>query len=59
MKNLFKLLIKYLEDILILSGLTIIVMATFFISKIAGLYSLGATLFGLGIYFARYPIKRR
>ncbi len=54
-----KFLIDYIEDILILSGLAIIVATTFFISKMAGLYSLGATLLGLGIYFAKNPPERR
>ena len=45
----------YIEDIFILSGLLIIIVATFFISKIAGLYSLGIILFGLGIYFSIKP----
>lgn len=54
-----KLIKNYIEDILILSGLAVLVTTTFLFSKIAGLYSLGAVLFGLGVYFARYPIKRR
>lgn len=54
-----KLIKNYIEDILILSGLAVLVTTTFLFSKIAGLYSLGTVLFGLGVYFARYPIKRR
>lgn len=49
---------KYIEDILIVSGLTCIVLATFFVSKIAGLYCLGGCLFGLGVYFAKYPYRK-
>ena len=48
----------YMEDILIFSGLLIIIMATFFISKIIGLYVLGGILVGLGVYFTRYPPRR-
>lgn len=54
-----KMIIKYLEDLLILSGLTTIVIATFLVSKIGGLYCLGAVLLGLGIYFTKYPLQRR
>ncbi|WP_178137439.1 hypothetical protein [Tepidibacter thalassicus] len=53
-----KIIKKYIEDILILGGLTIIVIATFLLSKIAGLYATGVTLFGLGIYFSKYPLRR-
>lgn len=52
-------LLDYIEDILILSGLTVIVTTTFLLSLIAGLYSLGIALFGLGIYFAKNPPERR
>jgi len=52
-------IIKYMEDILILVGLFIIIVATFLISKIAGLYVTGVILFGLGIYFSKYPLYRR
>ena len=55
MKNIMT---KYMEDILILSGLLIIIIATFLISIIAGLYITGITLFGLGVYFSKYPLKR-
>lgn len=54
-----KFLKNCIEDILILSGLSIFVLTTFFLSKIAGLYSLSIILFGLGVYFARYPINKR
>lgn len=48
-------ILKYLDDVLILGGLTIIVTATFLISKIIGIYILGVVLFGLGVFFSRYP----
>ncbi len=51
-------IIKYIEDILIFSGLIIIIWTTFIISKIAGRYCLGITLVLLGIYFAKNPPER-
>lgn len=57
--QILKSLIKYIEDILILSGLTVIVITTFLLSKIAGLYCLGAVLFGLGVYFSISPPEKR
>lgn len=53
-----ELIVKYLEDILILSGLTVIVIATFLLSGIAGMYAAGVALFGLGVYFSKYPLKK-
>jgi hypothetical protein len=53
-----KIIKNYIEDIFILSGLTIIVIATFLISKIIGLYVLGTVLFGLGIYFSISPPRK-
>jgi hypothetical protein len=44
---------KFIDDILILGGLGVVIAATFILSTIAGLYALGATLFLLGVYFAR------
>ena len=52
---MFKLLLKYIEDILIFCGLGLIIVTTFFVSKIAGLYLLGFILIGLGLYFSRNP----
>jgi Zn-dependent membrane protease YugP len=54
-----KFILNYIEDILILSGLAVIIATTFLLSKIAGLYSLGVILFGLGVYFARNPLEKR
>jgi len=53
-----KIIDEYIEDILILSGLAILVGTTFFISIIAGFYTLGTTLFGLGVFFARHPKRK-
>jgi Zn-dependent membrane protease YugP len=50
---------KNIEDILILSGLIVIIKATFLLSKIGGMYCLGAVLLALGIFFTKYPIRRR
>lgn len=57
-KRLKKLLNNCIEDILILSGLTCIVIATFLLSKIVGVYVLGVALLGLGIYFTKYPPRK-
>jgi hypothetical protein len=46
------------EDILIFTGLYFIILATFMLSKIAGLYCLGGLLLGLGVYFGLFPIKK-
>lgn len=51
------LVLKYIEDILIFSGLILIVIATFLLSKIIGMYALGAILFGIGIFLSRHPPK--
>jgi membrane-bound ClpP family serine protease len=53
--KIIKYILKYIEDILIFSGLILIVIATFLLSKIIGLYVLGLILFGLGIFFSRHP----
>ncbi|MGJ7044642.1 hypothetical protein HNR52_000826 [Thermoanaerobacterium thermosulfurigenes] len=44
---------NHIEDILILSGLTLIVIATFLLNIIIGIYVLGLILLALGIYFTR------
>lgn len=54
-----KFIKNYIEDICIISGLAVIVGTTFFISKIIGAYALGVALFGLGVYFVKYPIERK
>ena len=51
-------LIKYMEDILIVSGLIFIIKATFLLSTIAGLYCLGVCLLALGIYFTVFPARK-
>lgn len=57
--HLIRLMFKYLEDLLIVSGLIIIVKATFLLSKLAGMYCLGFVLLMLGIYFAKNPPSER
>lgn len=49
---------KYLDDVLILGGAAAIVVATFLLHTIAGIYALGAAMLALGIWFARHPIGR-
>lgn len=55
MKNKIK---DNIEDILILSGLLLIIIATFLINIIAGIYITGLILLALGIYFTKYPVRR-
>ncbi|MDI3477486.1 MAG: hypothetical protein PWQ59_1011 [Thermoanaerobacterium sp.] len=50
-----KKILEHIEDILVFSGLFLIVLSTFLINKIIGLYVLGVVLFGLGIHFTKYP----
>lgn len=52
------MILNYIEDIFIISGLLLIVIATFLVSKIAGIYVLGIILFGIGIFFSRHPPRR-
>lgn len=56
--SLQRLIAKYIEDICILGGLYFIIKATFLLSKIGGLYVLGACLLIIGIWFTRNPTKR-
>lgn len=50
-----------MEDYFIISGLSLIVIATFKINIIAALYCLGFILFALGVFFAvtKKPQQRR
>ncbi len=45
----------HVEDVLILSGLSCLVGATFSWSPLAGWYALGLVLTGLGAWFAGHP----
>ncbi|NGM81296.1 hypothetical protein G5B47_02590 [Paenibacillus sp. 7124] len=42
---------KHIDDLLIIIGLFFIVHATFYLSFVAGLYTLGGILLLIGIYF--------
>lgn len=57
-KAIKKVLSNYIEDFLIISGLAVIVTATFLLSTIAGLYCMGGCLLALGVYFTVYPIRK-
>ena len=50
-------ILKYIEDFFIISGLILIVIATFLLSKIIGMYVLGIVLFGIGVFLSRHPPK--
>lgn len=65
-KNFFKgfgtlidTLLKFIEDIFIISGVFIINLTTYKVSPIAGSYVTGITFLILGIYFAKNPLKKR
>ena len=47
---------KYIEDVLIFTGLVFVNVATYRISSTAGLYATGITLLALGVYFALNPV---
>lgn len=48
-----------LPEILFIIGLLFIIIATFLINFIAGIYSLGLILTGLGVLLARKPIEKK
>lgn len=54
---IIKLLALMLEDLLILSGLTLLNVTTYKINVNAGLYATSLTLLGLGVFFSIHPIK--
>lgn len=58
MRNLIYVLRDFAEDILILSGLVLINIATFQLHTIAGMYCVGATLALVGFTLARNPPKK-
>jgi len=61
MKNLIKILqilSGFTEDFFICIGLLLIVIATFMVNKIAGVYILGFICLGLGILIAIKPPRR-
>lgn len=49
---------RYIEDLLIFSGISCIVYATFQIGITAGFYCLGGCLLALGVYFTKNPIGK-
>lgn len=49
---------RYVEDILIFSGLFCIIYATFQVGRIAGFYCLGGCLLALGVYFTKNPVGK-
>ena len=58
-KKICHFLKEHVDDMLIFSGLGVLVATTFLINTIAGLYTLGAVLFLLGIFFAITSSRRR
>lgn len=59
MKKIVQVVADYGEDILIFSGLVVIIVTTFFVSKIAGGYVTGGVLIGLGAYLMFFPPRRK
>ena len=57
--NILKILSAYIEDFFILTGLFLIIIATFLLSEIIGLYVLGFILIGIGVMFTRIRPKGR
>jgi hypothetical protein len=54
-KNLMIFLRDFAEDIFIFAGLIMIVIATFLLSYVAGLYVTGGILVGFGWFLSRTP----
>jgi uncharacterized membrane protein len=52
MKKIKQFIIKYYDDLLIFAGLVVLIATTFILNTVAGLYSLGAVLLILGLFFA-------
>ena len=59
MKRLKQILYDYIEDFFIFIGLVLIVITTFLINLYIGMYILAIIFVGLGIYFAKNPLRRR
>ena len=58
MKNIIKFLIvlgKFTEDIFISIGLFLIIIATFTVNKVAGIYAMGIISLIIGLLMARKP----
>ncbi|WP_317723200.1 hypothetical protein [Clostridium tetani] len=59
MNKLKQILYDYIEDFFIFIGLILIVITTFLINFYIGMYVLAIIFIGLGIYFAKNPLRRR
>ena len=53
-----QLLSGNIEEILLFSGLFCIILATFLVNIIAGIYVLGFILVGLSVFLLKYPDRR-
>ena len=49
---------SFIEDILIFSGLGVVIYATFRLCNIAGWYCLGGVMFGLGAWMTVHPRRK-
>ncbi|KHO32064.1 hypothetical protein OR62_13910 [Clostridium tetani] len=59
MNKLKRILYDYIEDFFIFIGLFLIVITTFLINFYLGMYMLAIIFIGLGVYFAKNPLRRR
>ena len=58
MNKVKKFLLSNIEDFLIFAGLILIIVATFILNYIAGIYVMGVILLILGWFIIRYPAKK-
>lgn len=58
MNKIKQFLLNHVEDFLIFIGLFLVILATFMLNSIAGIYATGISLFLLGVYFTKFPLKK-
>jgi membrane-bound ClpP family serine protease len=58
MNKVKQFLLSNIEDFLIFAGLILIIIATFILSFIAGIYVTGIILLILGCYFTKFPARK-
>lgn len=58
MNKIKQFLLNHAEDFLIFIGLFLVILATFLLNTIAGIYVTGIILFLQGVYFTKFPIRK-
>ena len=53
-----KLIFENLPEIILLAGLFFIILGCFLVHYIAGVFSMGLILSGMGVFLAKKPIKK-